>query len=88
MLCVTSASYSICVNGNVHGYFSGKRGLRQGDPLSPYLFSLVMEVLSLILQQNVSLSANFRFHNKCEKQQIINLCFSDDLFLFAFGNVT
>ncbi|XP_022040211.1 uncharacterized protein LOC110942755 [Helianthus annuus] len=33
------------------------------------------------------LDASFRFHNKCEKQKIINLCFADDLFLFAKGEV-
>nr|GEW67696.1 hypothetical protein [Tanacetum cinerariifolium] len=35
LACVTSASYSICINGEVHGYFNGMRGLRQSDPLSP-----------------------------------------------------
>lgn len=37
MNCVTSVSYSINVNGEVHGFFKGKKGLRQGDPLSPCL---------------------------------------------------
>ncbi|KAK4394643.1 hypothetical protein Sango_1618600 [Sesamum angolense] len=48
--CVTSAHYSVVVNGGVHGFFAGARGLRQGDPMSLYLFVLVMEVLHMILQ--------------------------------------
>ncbi|XP_022019843.1 uncharacterized protein LOC110919900 [Helianthus annuus] len=87
MECITTTSFSLSVNGNVHGYFKGKRGLRQGDPMSPYLFTMVMEVLTLILNKAAELDSSFRFHNKCEKQMIINVCFADDLFLFTRGDV-
>ncbi|GJV43271.1 putative RNA-directed DNA polymerase [Tanacetum coccineum] len=87
MECVSSTSYSICINGNLHGYFQGKRGLRQGDPLSPYLFTLVMEVLTLMFKRKVMDSDCFSFHRYCDKLELINLCFADDLFIFAYGDV-
>ncbi|GJV68037.1 putative RNA-directed DNA polymerase, eukaryota, reverse transcriptase zinc-binding domain protein [Tanacetum coccineum] len=87
MACVKSPSFSICVNGDIHGFFKGKQGLRQGDPLSPFLFTLVMEVLTVILQRRVRLSDSFRFHKHCEELGLVNVCFADDLFLFAQGGV-
>ncbi|GKB47808.1 hypothetical protein Tco_0898561 [Tanacetum coccineum] len=87
MASVTSPSFSISINGGIHGYFKGKRGIRQGDPLSPYLFTLVMETLTLILQRRVQLSDSFRYYKQCEELQIINVCFANDLFLFARGDV-
>ncbi|GKE33759.1 putative reverse transcriptase domain, reverse transcriptase zinc-binding domain protein [Tanacetum coccineum] len=87
MDCVISTSFSLSINGNIHGYFKGKWGLRQGDSLSPYLFTLVMEVLTLILKRKVSLSDSFRYHKHCEELQLINVCFADDLFIFAHGDV-
>lgn len=47
--CITTPSFSINVNGDLCGFFEGKQGLRQGDPISPYLFVIAMEVFASLL---------------------------------------
>ncbi|GJZ79681.1 hypothetical protein Tco_0644518 [Tanacetum coccineum] len=46
-----------------------------------------MEVLTLIIQRRVRVSDTFRYHNRCEELQLVNICFADDLFIFTRGYV-
>ena len=48
---VRTASYSILINGEANGFITPSRGIKQGDPLSPYLFLLCVEGLSSLIQR-------------------------------------
>lgn len=85
-LCVCTATNTIGYNGTVQGYFKGKRGLRQGDPLSPYLFVIAMNVLSHMLNK-AGAELRIKNHNRCSSTKLTHLCFADDLLIFIDGSL-
>lgn len=51
MVCLTTVSHIINVNGEVTEPFEAKKGIRHGDPISPYLFIICMEYLNRCLKE-------------------------------------
>lgn len=81
---VCTPSYTIGYNGTVQGFFKGRRGLRQGDPVSPYLFVVAMNCLSQMLNRGAE-EGKFGYHAKCSSSKLTHLCFADDLLIFTDG---
>ena len=83
--CITTPSFSLSINGVTAGYFKGKTGLRQGDPMSPLLFAVVMNVLSYMLNRGAE-DGIFGYHPGCAEVKLTHLAFADDLLIFLDGS--
>jgi hypothetical protein len=82
MMCVETVDYSVLVNNNVAGPITPSRGLRQGDPLSPYLFIICAEGLSALIRK-AEARGDIHGIKICRNAPIIShLLFADDCFLF------
>ena len=86
MQCVTTTSFSILINGSPFSFFKPNRGVRQEDPLSPFLFVLATEVLSRLIEREVSNNKIIGYKLALDLMPITHLQFADDLFLFAQAN--
>jgi hypothetical protein len=82
MSCVTSVRYQVKFNGNNLDTFSPPCDIRQGDPLSPFLFLFVADGLSTLLQREVD-SNHITPVKICRRAPgILHLLFADDSLLF------
>lgn len=75
------------MNGEVSEVFQAQKGIRHGDPISPYLFVICMEYLNRCLLE-LKQQKEFHFHPRCKRLGLVNVCFADDLLLFARGDVS
>lgn len=86
MACVSSVSYSFLVKGTPKGQVIPSRGLRQGDPLSPYLFILCTEVLSGLCQRAQTRGFLPGIKVARGSPPINHLLFADDTMFFCRSN--
>jgi hypothetical protein len=87
MRLVTTGSFSVLFNGAPQEEFTPSRGIRQGDPISPYLFLLAAEGLSCLLKHRVQSPALKGLQVATSAPSINHLLFADDSLLFFQASV-
>lgn len=86
LTCVFSVSYSLLINGGLTPPFRAKRGLRQGEPMSLYLFVLAMEYLRREMSM-LSHNGDFNFYPRCSKLDSVRICFADDFLMYCWADI-
>ncbi|KAK3188861.1 hypothetical protein Dsin_028422 [Dipteronia sinensis] len=81
--CITTPWFSIMMHGTYRGFFKSKRGLRQGDPLSLYLFILMEEILSRMINLEMLEKHILPFSHPGGAPAISHFLYADDVVIFA-----
>ena len=87
--CISTVQFSVLFNGSPADFFGSSRGLRQGDPLSPMLFLVMMEVFSKMMKraEGADLLLGFRADGRRDEGVFVShLLFADDTILFCDAN--
>jgi len=87
MQCISMVSFSVKINGEPTPFFSSSRGLRQGDPLSPYLFILISNVLTWLMKKAIAEGniKGIQLNKFCPT--LSHLLFADDVIFFLDGTI-
>lgn len=80
---ITTTSFFVLVNGFPSKLFNAFRGIRQGDPLSPFLFTIVVEALSILLVKARDMGVISGFEVSRNGEAISHLQLADDTILFS-----
>jgi len=78
---LSTTTYSVMVKGRPTGIFKGNKGIRQGDPLSPYIFVIAMELWSIQMDIAIALG-NIQPIKKGMRNYVSHLLYADDMLIF------
>ena len=84
--CISTSCFSVLINDHPAGFFTSSSGLRQGDPLSPFLFVRDMGAFSLLIHKSAlaGFLSVYRVRGRgSEEMQITQLLFADDTLVFC-----
>ncbi|KAL4340840.1 hypothetical protein GQ457_08G018090 [Hibiscus cannabinus] len=87
MRCVSTVTFSARVNGKLTGEFTPQRGLRQGDPLSPFLFLFCMQGLSAALSVEQDTGRIKGIRASQQGPRVNHLFYADDSLVFVRNSV-
>ncbi len=86
--CISTVRYSLLFNGSKSSYFTPSRGIRQGDPLSPYLFILCIEVLARLISRVVEVGRVSGISVASSAPKISQLFYADDVLLLCGAKIS
>lgn len=87
MGCISLVAFNLQIDGRSVDSFQPARGVRQGDPLSPYMFIIVSEVLSLMLQAHIN-NKDLKGIKLARKAPVLSHCFFvDDAIMFLNADI-
>ena len=87
MSCISSVSTSLLFNGGALEPFLPTRGIRQGEPLSPYIFIMCMDYLGKLIQERCEDKSWIPVKASRRGPTFLHLFFANDLVLFAKANM-
>jgi hypothetical protein len=87
MGCLQSESFTVLINGSPSRFFRASRGLRQGFPLSPFLFLLIVEALRKMIKEACS-NGLLRGIRVSESERVSHLLFVDDVLCSVYGSLS